>query len=78
MILPPAVTWHNLDTKTLFLLVLSVVSGISFYAVVKSRDVPICNFLAICRELILLVDFLLLVSVCYCREFSSLKYLIFY
>ena len=25
-LLPPAVTWHNLDTKTLFLLVLSAVS----------------------------------------------------
>ena len=31
-------------------------------AVVKSLDVPICNFLAICRELVLLVDFLSLVS----------------
>ena len=30
-LLPPAVTWHNLDTKTLFLLILSVVSWISFY-----------------------------------------------
>ena len=27
-VLPPAVTWHNLDTKTLFLHVLSVVSWI--------------------------------------------------
>ena len=30
-VLPPTVTWHNLDTKTLFLLALSVVSWISFY-----------------------------------------------
>ena len=39
------------------------VNLIKMYAVVKSRDVPICNFLAICRELILLVDFLSLVSI---------------
>ena len=32
-------------------------------SVVKSQDVPICNFLAKCQEMISLIDFLLLVSI---------------
>ena len=31
LVLPPALTWHTLDTKSLFLIVFSVVSWISFY-----------------------------------------------
>ena len=73
---------------------------ILLFAVVKSRDIPICNYLAKCWEIISLVYFSLLVfyivrktrksvtsyllmninelNWCYCREFSSLNYLIFF
>ena len=35
-----------------------VIDNNILYAVVKSRDIPICKLLAKCREIISLVDFL--------------------
>ena len=47
---------------------------INLYAVVKSRDIPICKLLAKCREIISFVDFLSLVFREICDLISSHEY----
>ena len=47
--------------KLIRILNLNYIDSVIFYPMVKSRDIPTCNLLAKCREIISLVDFLLFV-----------------